>query len=98
MYEQASAPVASDGKVILKEEARLIDAATESKRLKIIHDMGRMRKSADHHWQKPCLPCWGKILVKLRVLLVYQIRTRLFPWACSFKNFQQFSESIDTIY
>ena len=28
--------------------------------------------------------------------LVYQIRTRLFPWACSFKDFQQFSESIDT--
>ena len=35
---------------------------------------------------------------KLQVLLVYQIRTRLFPWARSFKNFQQFSESIDTVY
>ena len=34
---------------------------------------------------------------ELRVLLVYQIRTRLFPWACSIKNFQQFSESIDTV-
>ena len=34
---------------------------------------------------------------QLRVLLVYQIRTRLFPWARSIKNFQQFSESIDTV-
>ena len=34
----------------------------------------------------------------LRVLLVYQIRTRLFPWARSVKIFQQFSESIDTVY
>ena len=34
---------------------------------------------------------------RLRVLLVYQTRTRLFPWACSIKNFQQFSESIDTV-
>ena len=42
---------------------------------------------------------WGQgHFPKLRVLLVYQIRTRLFPWACSFKNFQQFSESIDTVY
>ena len=37
-------------------------------------------------------------LALLRVLLVYQIRTRLFPWARSIKNFQQFSESIDTVY
>ena len=42
MYEQASAPVASDGKAILKEEARPIDAARESKRLKVIHDMNRV--------------------------------------------------------
>ena len=34
---------------------------------------------------------------QLQVLLVYQIRTRLFPWARSIKNFQQFSESIDTV-
>ena len=36
-------------------------------------------------------------LTILRVLLVYEIGTRLFPWAHSFKNFQQFSESIDTV-
>ena len=39
-----------------------------------------------------------KVSSLLRVLLVYQIRTRLFPWARSFKNIQQFSESIDTVY
>ena len=45
---------------------------------------------------------FGKILwlsvntVVTSPFLVYQIRTCLFPWACSFKNFQQFSESIDT--
>ena len=40
---------------------------------------------------------WYEDFYSLRVLLVYQIRTRLFPWARSIKNFQQFSESIDTI-
>ena len=39
-----------------------------------------------------------EVYTPLRVLLVYQIRTRLFPWARSSENFQQFSESIDTIY
>ena len=43
-------------------------------------------------------PVWACFSSELRVLLVYQIRTRLFPWARSFKNFQQFSESIDTVY
>ena len=49
----------------------------------------------NHLW--PCYFHFGND-TKLRVLLVYQIRTRLFPWARSSEKFQQFSESIDTVY
>ena len=73
-----------DNPTIDKSTGAWITAVKNLQCVLLTHCAGRHSKETQESW--------------LQVLLVYQIRTRLFPWARSFKNFQQFSESIDTVY